>query len=126
MLPTLVSRTGTELPPVWRAPSPEVAVWSPTGPRGGGSDGQTPSAVGSSLIVRTSVNYGLRQSPVRVTSPDVQSARFFDASVDDPEVRIAIVIWIERTYHRRRRQRALGRLTPIEYETVLSSAAHAA
>lgn len=34
------------------------------------------------------------------------------------ELRLAIVIWIERTYHRRRRQRALGRLTPIEYETI--------
>ncbi|WP_188791493.1 IS3 family transposase, partial [Ornithinimicrobium pekingense] len=33
------------------------------------------------------------------------------------ELRIAIVTWIERTYHRRRRQDALGRLTPIEYET---------
>ena len=32
------------------------------------------------------------------------------------ELRIAIVTWIERTYHRRRRQAALGRLTPIEYE----------
>ena len=30
------------------------------------------------------------------------------------ELRIAIVTWIERTYHRRRRQTALGRLTPIE------------
>jgi putative transposase len=30
----------------------------------------------------------------------------------------AIVIWIERTYHRRRRQRVLGKLTPIEYETM--------
>lgn len=30
------------------------------------------------------------------------------------ELRIAIVTWIERTYHRRRRQAALGRLTPIE------------
>lgn len=29
-----------------------------------------------------------------------------------------IVVWIERTYHRRRRQRALGKLTPIEYETI--------
>ena len=29
------------------------------------------------------------------------------------ELRIAIVTWIERTYHRRRRQDALGRLTPI-------------
>lgn len=32
------------------------------------------------------------------------------------ELRRAIVAWIERTYHRRRRQRALGRLTPIEFE----------
>ena len=29
------------------------------------------------------------------------------------ELRLAIVTWIERTYHRRRRQRALGRPTPI-------------
>jgi putative transposase len=41
------------------------------------------------------------------------------------ELRVAIVIWIERTYHRRRRQRGLGRLTPIEYET-LNMTAHAA
>lgn len=34
------------------------------------------------------------------------------------QLRIAIIHWIERTYHRRRRQRALGRLTPIEYETL--------
>jgi transposase InsO family protein len=36
------------------------------------------------------------------------------------ELRIAIVTWIERTYHRRRRQAALGRLTPIEYETIMT------
>lgn len=35
-------------------------------------------------------------------------------------LRIAIVTWIERTYHRRRRQRALGRLTPVEYETIMT------
>lgn len=34
------------------------------------------------------------------------------------ELRLEIVTWIERTYHRRRRQRSLGRLTPIEYETM--------
>jgi len=34
------------------------------------------------------------------------------------QLRIAIVTWIERTYHRRRRQAGLGRLTPIEYETI--------
>ncbi len=38
------------------------------------------------------------------------------------QLRIAIVTWIERTYHRR--QLALGRLTPTEYETIMTS--HAA
>jgi transposase InsO family protein len=28
------------------------------------------------------------------------------------QLRLAIITWIERTYHRRRRQRRLGRLTP--------------
>ncbi|MFC4853985.1 IS3 family transposase [Actinophytocola glycyrrhizae] len=35
-------------------------------------------------------------------------------------LRTAIVTWIERTYHRRRRQRCLSRLTPIEYETIMT------
>lgn len=39
------------------------------------------------------------------------------------ELRIAIVTWIERTYHRRRRQTGLGRLTPIEYETIMTTSA---
>lgn len=39
------------------------------------------------------------------------------------ELRIAIVTWIERTYHRRRRQRTLGRLTPIEYEAIMTTPA---
>ena len=34
------------------------------------------------------------------------------------QFRTAIVTWIERTYHRRRRQRSLSRLTLIEYETI--------
>jgi transposase InsO family protein len=38
------------------------------------------------------------------------------------ELRLAIVIWIEQIYHRRRRQRALGKLTPIEFETVYEAA----
>jgi putative transposase len=38
------------------------------------------------------------------------------------ELRLAIVTWIERTYNRRRRQRALGRLTPVEYETIYTVA----
>ncbi|WP_253705481.1 IS3 family transposase [Brachybacterium sp. P6-10-X1] len=36
------------------------------------------------------------------------------------ELRIAIITWIERTYHRRRRQVRLGKLTPIEYETIMN------
>ncbi|MCX4406087.1 IS3 family transposase [Streptomyces sp. NBC_01764] len=39
------------------------------------------------------------------------------------DLRIAIVTWIERTYHRRRRQAALGRLTPVEFETVMTTPA---
>ncbi|WP_146070357.1 IS3 family transposase, partial [Arthrobacter sp. GMC3] len=34
------------------------------------------------------------------------------------ELRPAIVTWIEKTYHRKRSQRRLGRLTPIEFETM--------
>ncbi|MFF0991204.1 hypothetical protein ACFYE1_15155 [Kocuria sp. CPCC 205315] len=37
-------------------------------------------------------------------------------------MRIAIVTWTERTYYRRRRQARLGRLTPIEYETMMKPA----
>ena len=36
------------------------------------------------------------------------------------ELRIAIITWIERTYPRRRWQARLGRLTPIEYETIMN------
>jgi putative transposase len=43
---------------------------------------------------------------------------------DTPEeLRIAIVRWIERTYHRRRRQSGLGRLTPIEFEAIMTTPA---
>jgi putative transposase len=34
------------------------------------------------------------------------------------ELRLAIVSWVETSYHRRRRQRGLGKLTPIEFETI--------
>jgi transposase InsO family protein len=39
------------------------------------------------------------------------------------ELRIAIVTWIERKYHRRRRQGALGRSTTIEYEAIRTTPA---
>lgn len=34
------------------------------------------------------------------------------------DLRLAIISWIERTYHRRRRRRRLGCLTPVEFETL--------
>jgi putative transposase len=41
------------------------------------------------------------------------------------DLRLAIVTWIETTYHRRRRQARLGQLTPIEFETINPAAAAA-
>ena len=38
------------------------------------------------------------------------------------ELRLAIITWIEKTYHRRRRQDSLGRMTPIEFETITEAA----
>ncbi|WP_370259892.1 IS3 family transposase [Cryobacterium sp. TMT3-29-2] len=34
------------------------------------------------------------------------------------ELRLAMVVWIERTYHRKRRQRRLCKLTPIQFERI--------
>jgi transposase InsO family protein len=46
------------------------------------------------------------------------------------DLHYAVVHWIEHTYNRRRRQRGLGKLTPVEYELAFapqdSQAAHAA
>lgn len=38
------------------------------------------------------------------------------------ELRLAIVTWIESKYHRKRRQRGLGKLTPVEFETIYMAA----
>lgn len=38
------------------------------------------------------------------------------------ELRLAIVTWIETKYHRKRRQRRLGTLTPVEFETIYTAA----
>ncbi len=41
------------------------------------------------------------------------------------ELHQAVVFWIERTYNRRRRQRGLGKLTPVEYELAFTNEAAA-
>lgn len=38
------------------------------------------------------------------------------------ELRLAIVSWIEGKYHRKRKQRRLGKLTPIEFEAIMMDA----
>ena len=38
------------------------------------------------------------------------------------ELRLAMVTWIETKYNRRRRQRGLGRLTPVEFEMIYTAA----
>jgi transposase InsO family protein len=37
------------------------------------------------------------------------------------ELRYAVIFWIEHTYNHRRRQRARGKLTPVEYELALTA-----
>ena len=38
------------------------------------------------------------------------------------ELRLAMVTWIETKYNRRRRQRGLGKLTPVEFEMIYAAA----
>lgn len=38
------------------------------------------------------------------------------------DLRLAIVIWIETKYNRRRRQRVLGKLNPVEVEIICTAA----
>jgi transposase InsO family protein len=39
------------------------------------------------------------------------------------ELAYAIILWIEHTYNRRRRQRNLGKLTPVEFELAFTNSA---
>ena len=41
------------------------------------------------------------------------------------ELRLAMVTWIETKYNRRRRQRRLGKLTPVEFEMIYATASAA-
>ncbi len=55
--------------------------------------------------------------------PDVEAVeRDYYRWATRQELRIAIITWIERTYYRRRRRARLGRLTPIEYKTIMTKA----
>jgi transposase InsO family protein len=92
----------------------------------------------SNAFVRTLANNGLQGSMGRVGAcGDNAAMESFFALLQNNvldrqrwatrhELRLAIVTWIERTYHRRRRQRALGKLTPIEFELLHHQLATAA
>lgn len=84
----------------------------------------------SKKFVRTLTNNGLLGSTGRVAAaPTMQLWTAFslccrrtcwigDGGARGPTYAWLIVTWIERTYHRKRRQRRLGTLTPIEFETI--------
>ena len=50
---------------------------------------------------------------------NVLNTRRWDSRAD---LRLAIVTWIETKYDRRRRQRRLGKLTPVEFEMIYTDA----
>ncbi|WP_344230555.1 IS3 family transposase [Microbacterium binotii] len=50
---------------------------------------------------------------------NVLNTRRWDTRAD---LRLAMIIWIETKYNRRRRQRGLGRLTPVEFEMIYKDA----
>ena len=88
----------------------------------------------SKKVVRLLRNNGLRGSMGRVASSGDNAAMesFFSLlqkNVLDTrrwdtreQLRLAMVTWIETKYNRRRRQRRLGKLTPVEFETIYTAA----
>ena len=88
----------------------------------------------SKKVIRLLRNNGLRGSMGRVAAAGDNAAMesFFallQKNVLDTrrwetreELRLAIVTWIETKYNRRRRQRGLGKLTPVEFEMIYAAA----
>jgi transposase InsO family protein len=88
----------------------------------------------SKKVIRILKNNGLRGSMGRVGSSGDNAAMesFFSLLQKNvlntqrwntrEELRLAIVTWIETKYNRRRRQRALGKLTPVEFEMIYAAA----
>ena len=62
---------------------------------------------------------GVSQSFFSLLQKNVLNTRRWDTRAD---LRLAMVTWIEMKYNRRRRQRGLGRLTPVEFEMIYKDA----
>ena len=73
--------------------------------------------VGSMGRVGAAADNAAMESFFSLLQKNVLNRRSWDTR---EQLRIAIVTWIERTYHRRRRQHALGCLTPIEFEIIMT------
>lgn len=73
--------------------------------------------LGPALALRTTLT-----KPTQITDRLQKNVLNRHAWATRDQLRIAIVTWTERTYHRRR-QDGLGRLTPIEYETIMTTTA---
>lgn len=71
--------------------------------------------LGSMGRVASSADNAAMESFFALLQKNVLNARRWHTRA---ELRLAIVTWIEKTYHRRRRQRALGTVTPVEFETI--------
>jgi len=76
--------------------------------------------LGSMGQVGSSADNAAMESFFALLQKNVLDRRTWDTR---DQLRIAIVSWTERTYHRRRRQARLGKLTPIEYETIMTTPA---
>jgi len=108
-----------------------IALRSPTGTIVHSDRG---SQFRSKKVVRLLKNNGLRGSMGRVGSSSDNAAMesFFSLlqkNVLDTrrwdtreELRLAMITWLETKYNRRRRQRALGKLTPDEFEMIYAAA----
>jgi putative transposase len=75
--------------------------------------------VGSMGRVSSAADNAAMESFFSLLQVNVLNRRRWDTR---DQLRLAIVSWIERTYHRRRRQRTLGKLTPVEFETIYPAA----
>ena len=84
--------------------------------------------IGVSLSIRSDTTYTNHLTPSNAAtesffSPLQENVLDRRSWATREDLRIAIVTWIARTYHRRRRQARLGRLTLIEFEAVMNTPA---
>jgi putative transposase len=108
-----------------------IALRSPTGTICHSDRG---SQFRAKKVMRILKNNGLKGSMGRVASAGDNAAMesyfsLLQKNVLDTrrwetreELRLAIVVWIETKYNRRRRKRGLGKLTPIEFEMIYAAA----